>query len=81
MKQDWFEIVKFEDEIFYVRMDGLIKLAAVPLCFQPKWMDPSLAILEKIRFGRIIADGLPVKDLAYHDRNITICRPGFSEAA
>ena len=74
MIQDTFDIVAYDKHIFYVRFDGLIKQAAVPLCFQPNWVVPSIRIHKMIKYGKVIKTELPIDQLKSYDASITLAR-------
>ena len=72
--QDTFDIVKCYNLIFYVRFDGLIKQASVPLCFQPRWVVPSMKINRMLRHCEVIKSELPIDMLKHYDNSITLAR-------
>ena len=74
MIEGTFDIVVYGKHIFYVRFDGLIKQAAVPLCFQPKWVAPSIRIHKMIKSGKIIKWELPIDQLKNYDASMTLAR-------
>ena len=74
MIEDTFDIVAYGKYIFYVRFDGLIKQAAVPLCLQPKWLPPSIRIRKMIKHGKLIKTELPIELLKNYDASITLVR-------
>ena len=74
MIEDTFDIVVYGKHIFYVRFDGLVKQAAVPLCFQPKWLAPSIRIRKMINRGKLIKWELPIDLLKNYDASITLAR-------
>lgn len=68
---EYFRVLRYEKEVFYQRTDGRVKLASVPLCFQPSWMVPSDAIRAKLKYVWVLEHKLPVEYLSAYDRRLT----------